>query len=99
MSEQSIILVTGATGKVGRAFIHRLLADSKFESFHVRALCHNRQLDSHPRIQNIHGSIEHRKVVDEALLGIGAEVAFEERRHLLDELLAVEIVHGVASWV
>jgi len=70
MSEQNIILVTGATGKVGRAFIHRLLADSKFDSFNVRALCHNRHLDSHPRIQNIHGSIEHRKVVDEAMDGV-----------------------------
>ena len=67
MSEQSIILVTGATGKVGQAFIHRLLTDSKFDSFTVRALCHNRPLDSHPRIQNIHGSIEHREVVENAL--------------------------------
>ena len=64
------ILVTGATGKVGRAFIHRLLADSKFDSFRVRALCHNRQLDSHPRIQNIHGSIEHREVVEKAVDGV-----------------------------
>ena len=32
------ILVTGATGKVGRVFINRLLADSKFDSFSVRAL-------------------------------------------------------------
>ena len=70
MSEQNIILVTGATGKVGRAFIHRLLADSKFDSFNVRALCHNRPLDAHPRIQNIHGSIEHREVVEKAADGV-----------------------------
>ena len=70
MSEQNIILVTGATGKVGRAFIHRLLADSKFDSFTVRALCHNRPLHAHPRIQNIHGSIEHREVVEKAVDGV-----------------------------
>ncbi|MEP6895384.1 MAG: NAD(P)-dependent oxidoreductase, partial [Chloroflexota bacterium] len=60
-------LVTGATGKVGSVFIKRLLADSKFDSFTIRALCHNREPESHPRIQNIHGSIEHREVVEKAM--------------------------------
>ncbi len=62
-----IILVTGATGKVGRTFVHRLLADSKFDSFTVRALCHNRELEAYPRIENIHGSIEYREVVEKAM--------------------------------
>ncbi|HVF25777.1 MAG TPA: NAD(P)-dependent oxidoreductase [Anaerolineales bacterium] len=64
------ILVTGATGKVGRVFIGRLLADSKFDSFIVRAFCHNRELEHHERIQNIHGSIEHREVVEKAMEGV-----------------------------
>src|SRR6266498_3320981 len=64
------ILVTGATGKVGRAFVSRLLADSTFNSFTVRALCHNRTLESHARIQTIHGSIEHREVVEKAMDGV-----------------------------
>ena len=62
-----IILVTGATGKVGRAFINRLLADSNFDSFAIRALCHNRELEPQRRVQNIHGSIEHRDVVEKAM--------------------------------
>jgi nucleoside-diphosphate-sugar epimerase len=61
------ILVTGATGKVGRAFIQRLMADPKYDSFSVRALCHNRELELHKRIQNIYGSIEHREVVKKAM--------------------------------
>ena len=65
-----IILVTGATGKVGRTFINRLLEDSKFDSFIVRALCHNRELESHARLHNIHGSIEHRGVVEKAMDGV-----------------------------
>ena len=35
-----LILVTGATGKVGRHFIERLLADGDFAHWRVRALCH-----------------------------------------------------------
>ena len=66
----NVILVTGATGKVGRTFINRLLTDSKFDSFTVRALCHNRGLESHPRIENIHGSIENRDDVEQAMNGV-----------------------------
>jgi len=66
----NIILVTGATGKVGKTFINRLLNDSQFNSFMVRALCHNRELPAHPRIQNIHGSIEHRGDVEKAMGGV-----------------------------
>ena len=65
-----VILVTGATGKVGRVFIQRLLADPKFNSFTVRALCHNREFEPHERIQNFHGSIEHREVVEKAMDGV-----------------------------
>jgi len=65
-----IILVTGATGKVGRAFIQRVLSDSKIDTFTIRALCHNRELEPHERIQNIHGSIEHRETVEKAMDGV-----------------------------
>ncbi|MEO8357034.1 MAG: NAD(P)-dependent oxidoreductase [Chloroflexota bacterium] len=70
MSKNGIVLVTGATGKVGQVFIKRLLADPKFNSFTVRALCHNREPEPHERIQNVHGSIEHRDVVEKALDGV-----------------------------
>ena len=64
------ILVTGATGKVGSVFIKRLLSDSKFDEFTIRALCHHRELEPHPRIENMHGSIEHREVVEKAMEGV-----------------------------
>jgi nucleoside-diphosphate-sugar epimerase len=70
MPNSGVILVTGATGKVGRAFIQRLLADPGFDSFKVRALCHNRQLEPHPRIRTMHGSMEHREVVEKAMDGV-----------------------------
>lgn len=64
------ILVTGATGKVGQVFIERLLADSQFDSFIIRALCHNRELIPHPRIEIVRGSIEQRETVHEILTGV-----------------------------
>jgi nucleoside-diphosphate-sugar epimerase len=65
-----MILVTGATGKVGSEFMKRLLEDSRFDAFTIRALCHNREPESHERIQNIHGSIEHRDVVEKTMDGV-----------------------------
>src|SRR5260221_2707800 len=64
------ILVTGATGKVGSVFIKRLLSDSKFDEFTIRALCHHRELEPNPRIENIHGYIEHREAVEKAMDGV-----------------------------
>lgn len=64
------ILISGATGKAGRAFIHRLFADSRFDSFTVRALCHQRELAPDPRIQSMRGSIENREVVEKAMDGV-----------------------------
>jgi UDP-glucose 4-epimerase len=65
------ILVTGATGKVGQAFIGRLLAEQgAFSRFTVRALCHNRRLEPRPRLEVVTGSIEHREVAERALADV-----------------------------
>ena len=65
-----LILVTGATGKVGQTFIRRLLADARFDDFQVRALCHNREYPAHPRVENVFGSIENQEVVEKAMDGV-----------------------------
>ena len=51
MTTTKRILVTGATGKVGQAFIRRTLAADvgPLAGLTVRALCHNRMLDARPR--------------------------------------------------
>ncbi len=64
------LLVTGATGKVGQAFIPRLLADARFAGFTVRALCHNRPLAPHARLEVCHGSIADRGAVAAATAGV-----------------------------
>ena len=64
------ILVTGATGKVGQVFIERLLIEPQFNHFTVRALCHNRVLEPHARLEIVRGSIEQRPLVEAALADV-----------------------------
>lgn len=61
------ILVTGATGKVGQAFIQRLLNEPGFETAIVRGLCHHRDLKPQTRLEVVRGSIEDRVFVNEAV--------------------------------
>jgi UDP-glucose 4-epimerase len=91
MSNAGVILVTGATGKVGRVFIKQLLAESKFNSFTIRALCHNRELDPHERIQNFHGSIEYRGVVEKALEGVTHVVHLATCKETPDQIMDVAV--------
>ena len=71
MDEAPLVLVTGATGKVGQAFIRRVLSstDERLAGITIRALCHNRSLRPEARLEIVVGSIEHRDVVDAATEG------------------------------
>ena len=91
MSKPEIILVTGATGKVGQVFIKRLLADSKFDSFTIRALCHHRELKPQARVQTIHGSIEHREVVEKALEGVTHVLHLATCKETPDQIMDVAV--------
>jgi UDP-glucose 4-epimerase len=64
------LLLTGATGKVGRHFCEALLKSSMHESWTVRALCHQRTLPPAPHLECVRGSIADRGVVAEALQGV-----------------------------
>jgi UDP-glucose 4-epimerase len=65
-----LILVTGATGKVGSHFINRILCSDQHRSVRIRALCHNRVLQPGPRLEIVQGSIAERAVVDKAMAGV-----------------------------
>ena len=67
MSPQKRILVTGASGKVGQAFVRQILAAPAYEHFIVRALLHNRMLPEQDRLETVRGSIDDRTFVEEAL--------------------------------
>jgi nucleoside-diphosphate-sugar epimerase len=65
-----LVLVTGSTGKVGRAFIDHLLADPAHSHWRVRALCHNRLLPPSERVESTRGAIQDRAAVLRALEGV-----------------------------
>ena len=65
-----LILVTGATGKVGRVLTSRLLADPDFAHARIRALCHNRALPESDRVEVVRGSISDRATVEAAVEGV-----------------------------
>ena len=67
MSGEKRILVTEATGKAGRLLIDRVLGDSRFDGYSIRALCHNRRLDLRERLEVVTGAIKQRAVVDQAM--------------------------------
>ena len=65
-----LVLVTGATGKVGRHFIERFLGEGRFAAGRIRALCHNRMLEPSDRVEAVRGSIADRHDVDAAMAGV-----------------------------
>jgi UDP-glucose 4-epimerase len=65
-----LLLVTGATGKVGQVLLERILADPRWADTRIRAICHNRSLPPHPRVESVKGSIADRATVDAAMTGV-----------------------------
>lgn len=66
-TSESLILVTGATGKVGQNFIQALLAEPRFAHFRVRAFCHNRSIPESPRVEAVKGNMAERRDVQAAM--------------------------------
>ena len=64
------ILVTGATGKVGRNFIGSILQSTQHQGVKIRALCHNRLFEPQDRIDMVQGNISQLPVVQKALQDI-----------------------------
>lgn len=65
-----LMLVTGATGKVGSNLIATMLQDPQWNDARIRALCHNRVPPPHDRIEIVHGDIADRTAVEAAMAGV-----------------------------
>ena len=85
------ILVTGATGKVGRSFIDRMLGDSEFPDCTVRAFCHNRVLPEQERLEIIKGSIASRADVKAALDGVTHVLHLATCKETPDDVMDVTV--------
>lgn len=86
-----VLLVTGATGKVGRTFVDRMLADPRFDGFRIRALCHKRTLAPHPRVETVHGSIRQRDDVRRAVEGATHVLHLATSKETPDEVMDVAV--------
>lgn len=64
------LLVTGAAGKVGQAFIPAFLADPRFADCEVVALCHNRFIEPADRVSIVSGSMSDEATVAKAMAGV-----------------------------
>lgn len=64
-----LILITGATGKVGTALIAKIAADPVWQGVPIRALCHNR-VPAETRVEVVQGSISERADVVRAMEGV-----------------------------
>jgi nucleoside-diphosphate-sugar epimerase len=86
-----LILVTGATGKVGRHLIDKLLADPRWNHARLRALCHNRTMPNHERLTIARGSIADRTVVAEAMAGVTHVVHLATCKETPEEVVDVTV--------
>jgi UDP-glucose 4-epimerase len=86
-----LILVTGATGKVGRSLIARLISDPRFSGARIRALCHNRLLDETDRVEVARGSIADREVAAVALDGVTHVVHLATCKETPDQVMDVTV--------
>jgi UDP-glucose 4-epimerase len=91
MSGTKRVLVTGATGKVGQAFIGRFLGDPTFKDFTVRALCHSRTLVPGAQLEVVKGPIQDRSVVDEAVAGVSHVLHLATSKETPDTIIDVAI--------
>jgi nucleoside-diphosphate-sugar epimerase len=79
------LLVTGATGKVGRALIDKLAG-----SCEIRALCHNRPLDV-PGVESVFGTIADRAAVRTAMADVTHVVHLATCKETPEEIMDVAV--------
>lgn len=65
-----LLLVTGAAGKVGQAFLAAFLREKRFRSYRVRAFCHSRRIATAARVEVVRGDMQDRASVRRALRGV-----------------------------
>jgi nucleoside-diphosphate-sugar epimerase len=86
-----LILVTGATGKVGRNLVARLIDEPRFSGARIRALCHNRVIETSERIEIVRGSIADRAVAEAAIADVTHVVHLATCKETPDDVMDVTV--------
>ena len=68
--DKSVILITGATGKVGQNLIRVISSNKNWGDSRLKVLCHNRKIDENKRINVVNGSIVDHDTVKNAMEGV-----------------------------
>jgi nucleoside-diphosphate-sugar epimerase len=92
-----LILVTGATGKVGRTFVDAIRADPRWKQAKIRALCHNRTLPEDERLSVIKGSIADRAVAEAAMRDVTHVVHLATCKETPEDVMDVAV--GGLFWL
>jgi UDP-glucose 4-epimerase len=87
----SRMLISGAAGKVGQAFLARALADAAFDGFAFRALVHHRSIDAGPRVESVRGSIQDRADVERAMEGVSHVLHLATSKETPDDVMDVAV--------
>ena len=91
IQNDKVILVTGASGKIGQQFINRLLAAPAWNGARLRALCHNRQLAKNERMDVIRGSIAIQSDIAAAMAGTTHVVHLATCKETPEDIIDVTI--------
>lgn len=91
MAQNNRILITGATGKVGQAFLKLFFQEPRVDSFVVRALCHNRKLEPHDRLEVVHGSIQDNETVNRIMEGVTHVLHLATCKEVPSEIMDVAV--------
>ena len=90
-TQPTLILVTGATGKVGQTFLRRLFSDPTFESARVRALCHHRTLPASERLEVVRGSLADPDTARMAMRGVTHVVHMAHVKETPEQVMDVAV--------
>ena len=88
---EPLLLITGATGKVGRHFLRAALVDPKFARYRFRALCHKRTLPPQDRTETVNGSISDRSLVHRIMRDVTHVVHLATCKETPDDMMDVTV--------
>ncbi len=92
-----LILVTGATGKVGRTFIDAVRGNARWKQAKIRALCHNRTLPEDDQLSVVKGSIADRAVAEAAMRDVTHVVHLATCKETPEDV--VDVAVGGLFWL